>query len=459
MEMLNKFEEVFFYLLLFSIPFQRRIILWQQNWYFNEWQSISVYATDLLLVSLFVFWLFNNRPLFKFLVLNKPINLKNSKSDLFLILFLIIAGISIKNGESFVFGFFSWLKLVEFVLFYFYLKKYAIDRFSLSYSFLAIFAGGLFQALIAVGQFLKQSSLDLGLQIFGEGFLRPEVNGVAVFLNNSGQKIMRAYGTTPHPNILAGYLFLAIFSFYAWYWYNKIQLSRNIELSLLAVYGVIVFALMTTFSRTVMFVFVLGMVLRFGLNLFQGRIRKKFIHSEHLKIKMTNIATTTLIVMGIFTVVFWPEVKSRALLSLHDEAVVLRIYYNKEALGTSINWFGVGLGNFVNWFMVNDPYRPKWFYQPVHNIYLLVYSETGLAGIAAFGLFLILLIKEFIQKTKLKGMPEYSILLMVLSFLFIGIFDHYLITLQQGKFIFWLTLAMLNISYIEKIQKEIGGRN
>ena len=155
--------------------------------------------------------------------------------------------------------------------------------------------------------------------------------------------------------------------------------------------------------------------------------------------------------MVIFSAVFYKDIKNRATISSQDEAVVMRIYYNKESLKSRGNLFGIGLGNFVNWFMANDPYRPKWFYQPVHNIYLLVYSETGLAGIISFVLFLFFLIKKFINETKLKSMQEYSILIMASSLLFIGLFDHYLLTLQQGRFMFWLTLALLNKDYTQHI--------
>ena len=70
-------------------------------------------------------------------------------------------------------------------------------------------------------------------------------------------------------------------------------------------------------------------------------------------------------------------------ISSREEAVQLRIFYNKESL-KSLNWFGVGPGNFVNWLMVKDPNLPRSLYQPVHNIYLLIYSETGIWGIVIY---------------------------------------------------------------------------
>ena len=105
----------------------------------------------------------------------------------------------------------------------------------------------------------------------------------------------------------------------------------------------------------------------------------------------------------------------------------------------------MGAGNFVNWLMVKDPNLPRNLYQPVHNIYLLIYSETGILGITAFGLFLTFLIKDFIVNTKMEKLYHYSFLIMFLSFLFVGLFDHFLWTLQQGRLMFWLLCAGLTL--------------
>lgn len=455
--MVRAFEEVIFYLLLFAIPFQTRKILWQQNWYFNEWQAISLYLTDILFLLLIIFWylgcfsksgqIFNfsgssGQFLDKFK--NLAINFKNP--DLYLVIFILISAVSVKNAQSTIFGLFTVMKLTEFVLFYFYIKYYALLRFNVFYSLLALFAGGLFQSIIAILQFVSQSSIGFGLQIFGEGFLKPDMSGVAVFFNNIGQKVMRSYGTTPHPNILAGYLFLSIFSFIAWYFYSKLRFPKNIEWTLLSLWGIVLFAFLTTFSRTVIFIAFAGLCFRVTFILF----KEKYESDKILEFKLRNIMLIFLITIFIFSIFYSQEVLSRLSLSPHDEAVAFRIYYGKEALNSAVNWFGVGAGNFVNWFMLHQPYHPKWFYQPVHNIYLLIFSETGLIGLVAFSLFLAMLIFNFIQKNRFQ-LVSMSIFTVFLSFLFIGFFDHFLWTLQQGRFMFWFVLALLNYNYLNKV--------
>ena len=171
-------------------------------------------------------------------------------------------------------------------------------------------------------------------------------------------------------------------------------------------------------------------------------MRLKF-GKEYWNKKLALIFITTLIVTSGFSVFYWPEAISRVKISSGEEAVQLRIFYNKESL-KSLNWFGVGSGNFVDWLMTKDQNLSRNLYQPVHNIYLLIYSENGILGITVFAIFLLLLIKDFILRTKMSKLYHYSFLLIVLSFLFFGLFDHFLWTLQQGRFIFWLTLSLLS---------------
>ncbi len=457
MNIVRKIEDFLFYFLLFAVPFQTRKILWQQNWYFNEWQAITLYATDLLFLILLFFWVFNwktDRNLLGNRVSKWRFLFKIQKFDYFIFAFLAVSAISIKNSSSPTISSFQFLKLFEFVLFYFYIKSYAFYRFNFSKALLAIFAGGVFQSIIAIGQFLKQS--DLGLRILGESILGPTLSGVASFFNSAGEKVIRAYGTTPHSNILAAYLFIAIFAFYFLFLYKKNHVG---DWSLLAGYFVMLFGLFFTFSRTIIFLWVAGFVARAGLILFKKDFRTKFWGDPLMRRRLVLISITTVIAIGIFMVVYWPDVVSRSKLSADDEAVQLRIFYGKESLKAGLNLFGFGVGNFVNWFMKIDTNLPRYLYQPVHNIYLLMYSEVGLLGVSSFILFLIFLIRNFINRTKMKELFNFSFLLVFISFLMIGFFDHFLFTIQQGRFIFWLVAALIAVSTVELPRQKQEARN
>lgn len=431
--MTAKLEQFLFYFLFFAIPFQTRKILYSPGWYYNEWRAISIYATDLILVTLFVFWFFNSRP-----ELRIP---RLKRYDLFLVGFLIAAAISVKNSSDFYSGFFLWLKLVEFALFYSYIKTYAIHKFNFIKILQVLLLGGVFQAVIAVLQFLKQGSL--GLSFLGESVLGPHISGVAAFFIESGEKIMRAYGTTPHPNILAAYLFLAIFSFYFLLLYQKQNTAYHRLLT--AGYVVMLVGFFFTFSRTIIFLWTVGVSARILISYFTERFRHQFWDNELMRAQILKVVLITLIASAIFAVIYWPEIYSRLTISSEEEAVRLRAFYNEESLKGGINLFGIGPGDFTGWLMEQNPNLPSFVYQPVHNIYLLIYSEVGLVGFVLFLFFIGGLLYEFFKKVRIRKMWDYSFLLVIASVLMIGLFDHFLLTVQQGRFIFWLSLALLTV--------------
>lgn len=434
--MIFKIEKYLFYLFLFYIPLGTRKILWYSSWRFNEWQSISLYATDLLLLMLFIFWAIHRLNYGqsswpdRLVFLTGQVNLnflnnfkaKLKNPDFYLVLLLVIAGISIKNSDSLVISRYQWFKLLEFVLLYLYIKNYAFYRFGLVQSAWAIVIGGAFQAIIAIGQFLKQSSL--GFRYLGESLLSTDIQGTAYFLNPAGEHIIRAYGTTPHPNILAGYLLLVL---WATYYVLRVQkdLSRFAYRLLLIAYSLVLFGFFLTFSRVVILAwagaFIVGVLLYY-------RSYPKLVK---------DIFITTFLVSALFVILYWPEILARLTIPSDDESLVLRKYYASESLRSGFNLFGVGIGNFINWFIVRNPYIGHWLYQPVHNVYLLIYSEMGLLGISAFLLFFFSLIKKSFSR-----LTAYSLLLVACLF-FVGFFDHFLWTIQQGRFIFWLSLALL----------------
>ena len=370
-------------------------------------------------------------------------------------MFLAAAAISVKNSSDFYVGVFLWLKLVEFALFYFYLKTYALRKFNFITALYALIIGGVFQAVVAIGQFLKQG--DLGLRWLGESVLGPNMQGVASFLVpsnvegfvSSGLKVMRAYGTTPHPNVLAAYLFLTVVAIYFVVFYAKSKRYDSLPrrqaglINQSIVHGVVLFGLFFTFSRTVVFIFFVNFFARGVLVGFIKRFREKYLFGSFFKKKVLPLFLVTVIATVVFMAFYWPEIQSRIVLSSEEEAVQLRVFYNEESLNGEINFFGIGLGDFTGWLMEQNPNLPRPVYQPVHNIYLLVYSEIGVIGFVLFLLFLAGLFYEFIKKTQLRELKHYSFLLVVASILFIGLFDHFLLTIQQGRFVFWLSAALL----------------
>jgi len=125
-------------------------------------------------------------------------------------------------------------------------------------------------------------------------------------------------------------------------------------------------------------------------------------------------------------------------------------------LGLGLNNFIINLGqNTAGW---------QWFYwlQPVHNIFLLAASETGLVGLAAFLFFLVLTVRRLFncyivtllkkskkqdskiaiyQLSKLVG-KKLFLLAALMVIMFTGLFDHYWLTLIQNQLLFTLFLGL-----------------
>ena len=138
-----------------------------------------------------------------------------------------------------------------------------------------------------------------------------------------------------------------------------------------------------------------------------------------------------------------------------NHAISDRSFYNNVSRETISENFilGSGLGTYI--FQI-DEYLEKnnikqelqpWQYQPAHNIYLLIASEIGIIGLLFFLLFVIYVISGSIKivsrETILNVKLNYFLIAILISFLFVGLFDHYFWTLQQGRLIFWLVLGLI----------------
>jgi O-antigen ligase len=159
-----------------------------------------------------------------------------------------------------------------------------------------------------------------------------------------------------------------------------------------------------------------------------------------------------------------------------------RSFYNNVSRETiSGNFiFGSGPGTFIfqiNSYLTKNNIHQKlesWQYQPAHNIYLLIASEIGIIGLFIFLLFLsqtisnsFKTIKKPLNKRLFSNDVQivsretifslelnYYLLAILISFLFIGLFDHYFWTLQQGRLMLWLVLGLILINDSIMLKKD-----
>lgn len=421
--MLKKLEKLFFYLFIFSLPLQTRVILYKFGEGFNEWTSVYLYLTDIFLILVFLLWFWQNKNNYFF---KNKIKLDY---NFLLIIFLIFSFISIAWARNLHLSLYSFFKLLEFIGLFFYIK-YNLFKFNFRrISYVFIFSG-LVQSCIAIRQYAVQKSL--GLKYLGESVLFTEHRGVANFISN-GLKFIRPYGTLPHPNVLAAFILVSLFFLY-YIWFSKGH--SLIKKSLLLIfYYILLLCLFLTFSRAIIFIFLLINILYFAFNFYISLKNK----NKALLRKTLFIFLLLIIFCFVFINLARPELFSRFNVSAKEEAVTMRIVYNDIAFLSIAEYplTGLGIGNFVWEMRIMYDLMSNWFHQPVHNIYLLISSETGLISLIIFLLFIYFLIKNKFKFNLL-------FIFLLIAMLMIGLFDHFFWTLQQGQLMLWLVLGTID---------------
>ncbi len=516
---MSKLEKYLFYALIFFLPWQTRLILKSWNEPFSEWNSVALYLTDIIILAIVFLWVWriflkngNNSP-------HPPLILRGGAIALFA--FLAIGALSLLKAQNFWLGFFHEIKLVEMAALFLYVKNNILNPPHPSFKKegdelnLSLFKGrlggifnlfvlsGLLQSLIAIGQFIRQKSF--GLSFLDESPLGAGLAGVAKIVVD-GEKIIRPYGLTPHPNILAAFLLIAIFcALYLFTEKNK-NIQWRAAVGYTAILSVLVFAFFLTFSRTVIIIGLAAIFSWLFYSLFKskniwpvsiekschsgldpgsrfinldsrfpsfakgfgraqrGNDTKSVFHRSWFVLNTIAVfAASCLLVI----ILLWPFLSARfdAGTALTDQSLNLRVFYNKTALQfiSQNPLFGVGIGNFVTAFQTSQPLAETWMYQPAHNIYLLVASEIGILGLLAFLILLFFVMLKIytlslsngnnnvnpstssrIERDSAQGIVTSGLWLFVIGFmLIVGMADHFFWTLQQGQLMFWILLGII----------------
>jgi len=302
-------------------------------------------------------------------------NQNRSLSLLFAFCLWLVVDLLLISGDYFSISAYQTLKFLELAVFfvYVYFNLTSFKKVLITVTLLAL--SGLIQAFLAISQYSLQHSV-FGSKWFGEIILSPDLPGVAKIAVN-GEKIMRAYGTFPHPNILAGFLLSTIFL--SWYLltnysqfinitvrnkqfslpsileriknlilHNKLDnlssdkpnnVSRETLLSIFFTFLIFIqiLALILTFSRSGWLGF---FVVLFVLNTFYFYKNRLNVSRETLSGYLKNLLSNKNILNFIFLAILttfliiclWPEISSRNLpkRSLADLTSKNLVYYNNK---------------------------------------------------------------------------------------------------------------------------------
>jgi uncharacterized membrane protein YesL len=108
------------------------------------------------------------------------------------------------------------------------------------------------------------------------------------------------------------------------------------------------------------------------------------------------------------------------------------------------NWFlGTGPGNYTLALHEINPTQPYWFYQPVHNAFLLAVIELGVLSFILCSIFFYTFVSLFKKKYfSFKKDPIFlGFFIGVIALALIGLFDHYLHSLYFGLMISFIVIG------------------
>ena len=304
------------------------------------------------------------------------------------------------------------------------------ERTSIRYACMAFVAGLILPACLGWVQILTgYSPASTWLGIASQQASTLGTAGV----ETQGNRLLRAYGSFPHPNIFGGYLAVGLF-FLGW----GIRFVRSTRERFLFTIPLVILipTFVMTFSRSAWLALSMSVLCLIGLMIF----RKRF----------PPLYTLPLLIVGVVTLlstilVFSPQIFSRVQSSSRLEKISLEERVSQYQQFTDVlrrnPFFGVGPGAYTFALAEVFPEKDVWAYQPIHNTPLLLLAELGVVGFIAL-FYLLLRIDQVSTRVAKRANGMFALSLSVLLIV-LSLFDHYLWSLWSGLALSAVILACI----------------
>ena len=437
-------------LFVFLVPWQARLIVSEGAISGNYWEygTQSLYATEILLLGVLLALIAKGISHYK---KHKPRfyahRLLTMPGRLFV--FLVWVGISIVWSIDREAALEHWIVLVEASAVFLVLASGAIQFRALSW---AVILSGVIQAAAAFIQF-RFSWLPAS-SFFGMAYQHASILGASV-VETDMARWLRGYGSFPHPNILGGWLALGLLLAVK----EAVRRGRSAASTLSYIpIAIMSVGLAVTFSRSAWLAFGVGIAV-----LIVGVIARSVATKQSREQRNSDGITSppfrrlamTLGVMLLFvgTLVWsYPEPFNERVFGsgrLETKSSEERSGGISEALQLIQKhpFMGVGVGNYgLAVHRDIDNSQPAYYYQPVHNVLLLVLAELGVIGLILMIWLAVSLRGAIAPKQSYQSMAAGLSVLLPITVL--AFFDHYVWSLYAGVMIgavyvgiFYLKLA------------------
>lgn len=274
-----------------------------------------------------------------------------------------------------------------------------------------------FQALLCLFQSYYQKPL-LGYLFLGEPNIAQPA-GIAHYVSYSGEQRILPYGTTVHPNVLAGTAVIFLWLIFQLASNKKKTDKTSLIIKLIAVQATLIILVLA--QSWTAWITLLWLILLAILKGSFSRVYKKFGVNK------------VLIIYSLVSLLFIPVVIWAVSLSQPNNlSMIRRVWLNKEAfiIFGKQPLLGIGLNQFTTKLPANGQgmVGPA-FIQPAHNVGWLYLAETGLLGVTVLA--------TVFQKMNQKN--QIDVLKLITPLLIIASLDHYLLTTQTG----WLLVVWI----------------
>lgn len=397
-----------------------------------DYLTYSLYGFEVLLALAFILWFF------EIIFSKKKIIFGDRKIFISLLALIAFSILSSFFAIDKTISSYYIVVLIELALFYVFIINCLKKRENL-FVFLNVFLFAMFlQSIIAIFQFTFNHSI--GLNLLGESPLSADLAGVAKTMIG-GVKHIRAYGTFPHPNILAIFLVVSgIINLYL----LKNSKNKNYKkyLAVLIIFSTL--ALFFTFSRIA---WILAFIFWGYYILKISNLKYQISNLNFLKNKKTTLLYLLIALLVVsFLIYFAPAVwwRINPFLSSTWESLDVRLVVFEKAwiLIKSHSW-GVGIGNFVIEIAYQLIGYPVWMVEPVHNTFILILTEIGVLGLLSFSSILFFIFRSF------KQLPDFMRYILLILFVYM-FFDHCFWDIRQTQFLLFIFIALASLFIYQK---------
>jgi len=429
---MRRLETLIFFLLILLLPTQFGKHFWPDFSLVQglrvDYLSPTIYVTDILIFVLFLICLISKTTSLRHHEMAKqsPTRFVSwsrlprrsffaPRNDTLWYIFLCFLLLNIFLSSNIFNGLYHLVKLLEFSFVSYYVAT-TIEHKQRKIMVILLSVSAIGESLLALWQFVNQGFIGGLFYFFGERAFTSQTPGIANAAIN-GELVLRPYGTFPHPNVLAGFflcvMILVLFSF------RKQQTLLNKGLAICCLlFGT--GGLLLTMSRLAIALWLVIIV-----------------------VSMIVKQKKALLIMFLVTISLVALVSPFGSRLMHTNVAEESVVQRKELIGASLQLFqknpilGVGFGNFLpSLATIQKPLSLGLYLQPVHNIFLVVLSETGIIGLSFFLWFLGKTYRHLLQSNNAGLIVLLSVVLLL------GLFDHYFLTLQQGQLLLAVIIGL-----------------